>query len=322
MKTAQIIQVLGLLAAIVIGTFGLRQSIVAAQETPPSITLTPSPSITFASTLVIGTGAETAAVTPLPSAVADSAEQFALAPVESNADWTPVKRDFDEVSMVLVPAGCFMMGNFFGNQLEQPMSEQCLDAPFWIDETEVTQADFVRLGGVKEQANAFEGDTRPVESITWVEARDFCQLRGMRLPTEREWEYAARGPDNWVYPWGNDSDDEAAVWRDNSNTETAAVGSQPTGASWVGALDMAGNVWEWTNSVSRLYPYDVANEPDDESEEETNISRIARGGSFSSLSSSLRSSYRLRNYDFEEYYDYGFRCAVSASVTAPQSTAD
>ena len=163
--------------------------------------------------------------TPLPPTL--DPVQLASTPVNANADWTPVSRDFDGVSMVLVPAGCFLMNDEANNQ-------QCFTEPFWIDQTEVTQADFRRLGGVKAAANFFTGDQRPVERITWFEARDFCALRGGRLPTESEWEYAARGPDNLVYPWGNAWDETKAVWSGNSNNQTADVGSIAGGASWVG----------------------------------------------------------------------------------------
>ncbi|MBC6935116.1 MAG: TIR domain-containing protein [Chloroflexi bacterium] len=167
---------------------------------------TPSPTLTTAASIIAGnptaTDAPTDTPTPHPTNTPVpptptprptntpvptlSPEQLAaLTPVTRNADWTPVERDFDGVTMVLVPAGCFMMGsNNYDN--EKPVHEQCFDAPFWIDKYEVTQGQFSRLGGSKVIPNAFTGDNRPVENITWFEARDFCELRGMRLPTEAE----------------------------------------------------------------------------------------------------------------------------------------
>lgn len=127
---------------------------------------------------------------------------------------------------------------------EMPQHQQCFSEPFWIDRTEVTQADFDRLGGKKTDENTFEGDSLPVESILWPEAFEFCQMRGLRLPTEREWEYAARGPDSLIYPWGNTWNPAYVVWRENALQE---VGGRP--ASWVGALDMIGNVAEFTSTT-------------------------------------------------------------------------
>src|SRR5690606_21843483 len=103
--------------------------------------------------------------------------------------------------MVLVPAGCFRMGTNV-NTNERPVHDQCFDQPFWMDKYEVTQAHFRRLGGTQANSFAFPGINLPVENITWNEAQDFCELRGGSLPSEAEWEYAARGPDGLVYPWG------------------------------------------------------------------------------------------------------------------------
>ncbi|MBK8034107.1 MAG: formylglycine-generating enzyme family protein [Chloroflexi bacterium] len=101
---------------------------------------------------------------------------------------------------------------------------------------------------------AFPGEARPVENINWFEARDFCALREARLPTEREWEYAARGPDSLTYPWGNVFVPENVVYNRVAAQGTADVvdaegnPARPGGASWVGALDMSGNVYEWTST--------------------------------------------------------------------------
>jgi formylglycine-generating enzyme required for sulfatase activity len=228
--------------------------------------------------------------------------------IASNSGWTPVERVFDSFIMVQVPAGCFDMGSTDGDPDERPVNRQCFEQPFWIDRTEVTQANFERFGGQKANPNDFDGDQRPVERITWFEARDFCALRGLRLPTEREWEYAARGPGNLIYPWGNDWNLNNAIWVDNANSQTSNVGSRPAGASWVGAQDMSGNVWEWVSSLNQDYPYVV----DDGREEGDNLTgeRVMRGGGWRNDSDFyLRAPYRFAHTIDYQVNSLGFRCA-------------
>jgi len=230
--------------------------------------------------------------------------EFASTPVASNAAWRPVSQDFNGVSMVLVPAGCFLMN-------DEQNNEQCFPEPFWVDQTEVIQADFERLDGVKATANVFAGDERPVEQIRWVEARDFCALRGGRLPTEAEWEYAARGPEGWVYPWGNEFVAENVIYTENSNRQTSPVGAdiRTAGASWVGALDMSGNVWEWVSTIYSGYTYPYIASDGREDINRTDVLRVVRGGSWGRTAAILRSSVRSLN-DFGSYF-IGFRCARS-----------
>jgi formylglycine-generating enzyme required for sulfatase activity len=237
----------------------------------------------------------------------------------SNRDWQVLypdgfQRTFeDRVTMVLVPAGCFMMGIINGYGDEQPVNEQCFDEAFWIDLTEVTQADFERLGGVQATLSFFRGDQLPVEQITWFEARDFCARRGARLPTEAEWEYAARGPDGLVYPWGNEWDEDA-VWFGNANEQTSSVGSRPAGASWVGALDMSGNVWEWVSSVYEPYPYAADDGREEDTGDRTDVQRMLRGGSWWYYGNPdvFRAAVRGRDNPDIRHNDVGFRCARSS----------
>jgi hypothetical protein len=214
--------------------------------------------------------------------------------------WEPVTETFDGVEMVLVPAGCFYMGsNLVGN--EQPIHEICFDEPFWIDKFEVTNEDYGSVGCEDESS---EPD-QPRNCVNWFEASDHCEARGARLPTEAEWEYAARGPDSLVYPWGNAFNMDFSVWAGNSRRQTAPVGSRSEGVSWAGALDLSGNLYEWTSSLFEDYPYG----DDHESDSDTRSMRVPRGGSFSSVT--LRSSNRIIGHPNDIDDDYGFRCARS-----------
>ncbi len=221
--------------------------------------------------------------------------------VAKNADWVPVESEFDAVMMVQVPAGCFMMGNEEGRRDEKPVTQICFEAPYWIDRYEVTNKQYGEAGN-------FPGDNRPRENLTWNEARDFCVKRGARLPTEAEWEYAARGPDSLMYPWGNELVDDNLVFDRNSNNETADVGSKPAGISWVGAYDMSGNVWEWVNSLYERYPYDAA---DGRENADSTEQRVYRGGVGSYIDFAASSAIRFRADPEKRDWFIGFRCARS-----------
>lgn len=223
--------------------------------------------------------------------------------VTENAAWTPVTETFDGVAMVQVPAGCFMMGNEAGRRDERPAHAICFDAPFWIDRTEVTNAQYGSPG-------AFEGDDVARGNLTWFEARDHCLSRGARLPTEAEWEYAARGPDNLIYPWGNELVEENLVFERNSNNTIAPVGSRPAGVSWVGALDMAGNVWEWVSSIYRPYPYTARDGREDL--DDSTSSRVYRGGIGSYIDFAASAPIRFQGVPDTRDWFIGFRCARDA----------
>jgi formylglycine-generating enzyme required for sulfatase activity len=239
--------------------------------------------------------------------------------VGANTDWTPQVKTFDGVEMALVPPGCFMMGasdadiaKQQGNSDEAPQTTICFDAPFWLDKNDVTNGQFKQFNGKAANPSRWTGDNRPREHITWFEARDYCALRGGRLPTEAEWEYATRGPDGLVYPWGNSFEASNVVYSENSGDQTADVGSKPGGASWVGALDMAGNVWQWTNSLNRPYPYN--NGDGRENNSDTSRDRVLRGGSYNNNEYDLRSAGRVDGAP-DYYYVIGFRCARAFEAT-------
>jgi formylglycine-generating enzyme required for sulfatase activity len=282
---------------------------IADSATPAAVT-----DIQSATTETAAAWTDTPAPAPTPT-ITLTPDPLALArmPITRNADWTPVTQDFNGVTMMLVPAGCFMMGSNDGDDNEQPVHEQCFDEPFWIDQTEVTQADFQRLGGQMANENVFDGQQRPVENITWYEARDFCALRGARLPTEREWEYAARGPDNLVYPWGNSWNEDNATSSDNNN-QTTVVGSIPMGNSWVGTYDMSGNVWEWTSTLFEAYPYVATDGRESDTGYRTDVHLVLRSGSFVRSTHVLSAPYRYGGLPNIVSFDVGFRCARNFDV--------
>jgi hypothetical protein len=239
-----------------------------------------------------------------PANVSINIRATADAPITANSQWTPVTQTFDGIDMVLVPEGCFDMGSITGYDAEQPVGQVCFDTPFWLDRTEVTNAQYVSSG-------TFSGDNLPRETVNWSDAKAFCERRGARLPTEAEWEYAARGPNDWIYPWGNDFVADNVVYEGNSSNQTAPVGSKPGGVSWVGALDMSGNVLEWVSTIYDQAHFPYLYQPDDGREDttRTDVPRGVRGGSWYSNEVLLRATTRTANDPTYEDHFVGFRCA-------------
>jgi serine/threonine protein kinase/formylglycine-generating enzyme required for sulfatase activity len=234
-----------------------------ASETPsytPTFTATATATRTPTTTATFTpTATATATFTPTATPYLGSSGN----PVRANADWQPRQTEVNGQTRVLVPAGCFSMGSdLFENT--QPIHLQCIETPFWLDQTEVTEThylDCVTTGACNAIRVSTDGNygllQLPIIYATREEASNYCEWQGGRLPTEPEWEYAARGPDNLIYPWGNDSESLYAVTRDNSYSQQLPnpIGTLPEGISWVGALDMAGNVAEWVSSGYADYPY-------------------------------------------------------------------
>lgn len=220
--------------------------------------------------------------------------------VSQNDQWKPLIREFDGVEMVQVPRGCFMMGSDVGRRDELPVHEICFEKPYWIDRTEVTN---VQYGSEGPQS----GDLRPRTNITWFEARDYCASREMRLPTEAEWEYAARGPDSPIYPWGDELVNQNLVFDKNLPGDTAEVASRPAGVSWVGAMDMSGNVWEWVSSIYRPYPYSANDGREDMAD--TSNRRVYRSGIHTYIDYGVSAAIRFWLLPDERDWYIGFRCA-------------
>ncbi len=286
--------------------------------------------------------------TPTPSPDPDDVLELAWNFSGSNADWMPVIQEFDGVAMVLVPAGCFEMGSTdeeieavfqqcettyptrscenAGFEAESPKHRVCFEEPFWMDRTEVTNAQFTVFKGLAASGSYWRDEAGPREQITWTEASAFCESRGGRLPTEAEWEYAARGPDSLIYPWGNEWAPDKVGLDEDASHQTADVGSWPAGVSWVGALDMSGNVWEW---VADWYDRNYYGALDDGTINPTGPAageaRVLRGGSRVHVEPySFRTAFRLKNVPDSRFLIYGFRCARSMDTTSalPAATAE
>jgi formylglycine-generating enzyme required for sulfatase activity len=224
----------------------------------------------------------------------------------------------DGMTLLYAPAGEFTMGGDTGHNDEKPVHTVYLDA-FWIDQTEVTNDMYkicVRSGKCARPSSLdYYGFTNyPVVNVNWNDAATYCSWAGRRLPTEAEWEKAARGTDGRTYPWGNEAPNDNLLNYDGHPTGgLAKVGSYPNGASPYGAYDMAGNVWEWVNDwYGKTYYQDSpsSNPLGPESGEY----RVIRGGSLNDAGSSVRVTYRNWNVPADEYYSsVGFRCARGTS---------
>jgi formylglycine-generating enzyme required for sulfatase activity len=252
----------------------------------------------------------------------------------------------DEMVQVFVPEGDFLMGTSdeeaaqlcsqFGNPHycvnwytdEKPQHIVWLDA-FWIDRSEVTNAQYAKC---VENGDCQEPDTKspssseyyyfasqyadyPVTYVNWDMAAAYCKWAGRRLPTEAEWEKAARGSDGRLYPWGNDAPAcSLANYLAGGNTcagsQISMVGSHPEDASPYGAFDMAGSVWEWMAdrySAGYVESSSVRNPTGSENGE----SRVLRGGAWDFFTWGLGSAYRNWYNPAEAIYNFGIRCAAS-----------
>ncbi len=244
-----------------------------------------------------GTAASPPGLTPLPG-----------------TRWT---RPADEMVMVYVPRGEFQMGSTAGDSDEQPLHTVALDG-FWIDRTEVTNAQYQRCveagscqapticeWGESTYGDASKAD-HPVVCVDWYGAKAYCGWAGGRLPTEAEWEYAARGPQGYTYPWGNDPPTCRLAHFADCAAAPVSVDSLPDGASWCDALGMAGNVLEWVADWYADYPSAAQTNP---TGPDTGNIKVLRGGDSSSHSYNLRAADRRGDLTPDNRgNNTGFRC--------------
>ena len=224
-----------------------------------------------------------------------------------------------EGSMVSIPAGEFTMGSHDGDADERPAHKVQVNA-FSMDVYEVTvrqYAEFLRAEGFHspldwKTMNQPTHQKYPVANVDWADAAAYCKWAGKRLPTEAEWEKAARGTDGRLYPWGNDPPTplHANYGKTGSHNyeALAPVGTFENGKSPYGIYDMAGNVWEW---VSDWYDTDYyKNSPQQNPEgPSTGGFKVIRGGAWNTSARNLRSSDRYWDPpSFRSLYFPGFRC--------------
>jgi formylglycine-generating enzyme required for sulfatase activity/serine/threonine protein kinase len=284
--------------------------------------------------------AAAAVVAPPPSAVASASAAPVVAACPKGT--------------IAIPGGSFYMGSDDDLPMEKPAHQVSL-APYCMDEFEVTVADYKacsdsgrckRAGttnawdGIKpEETKAFDplcnirdpdGKARhPINCVDWDMADKFCREQGKRLPSEAEWEFAARGPDGRKYPWGDDDPasahlnacgKECMAWGqkngidekpmyavDDGFANTAPVGSFPKGASRYGIQDVVGNVWEWVADWYAPYTKDESKDPKGP---DTGEARVIRGGAWNaSVPAWVRPTFRYRDVPTKRSYGIGFRCA-------------
>ena len=326
----------------------------------PQPTLTSEPTIPLAATAtstpvptVTPPATSTATFTPQPTATSEPVDvitptttvESALVTTNQPGPVATRVSAVDQMVQVYVPAGDFIMGS---NDIEAqtstengraypeiPVNTVYLDG-YWIDKFEVTTSQYALCvdAGVCQPPYLSRSETRPsyfgdpeyanypVIYVSWYMSTAYCAWAGRRLPTEAEWEKAARGTDGRKYPWGNDPvNGERANFCDincprsianpifdDGYADTAPVGSYPAGASPYGVMDMSGNVWEWTSTIIKPYPY---NATDGREDPDKYAERVWRGGPWSNGYWWVRSSVRYRSIPSYWYVNLGFRCASS-----------
>lgn len=231
-------------------------------------------------------------------------------------------REIDGMPMVRIPAGTFIMGSDTG-QLNQAPAHSVRLSAYWIDQYEVTVSQYtacVAAGACtppwafnsESHPDYYEGEAfqqYPIQAITWRQAAAYCAWVGGRLPTEAEWEKAARGTDQRMYPWGDDAPDCTKANFDRCQIDPAQVGSYSAGVSPYGLYDMAGNVWEWTADYydSEAYAANAERNPQGPA---SGTHRVIRGGSWSTADITQQTTYRYPSDPSSAWNSVGIRCVI------------
>lgn len=241
--------------------------------------------------------------------------------------------DVDGMELVYIPAGTFDMGSESGGLDESPVHSVSLRG-YWLDRTEVTNEMFVRFlnaAGNKREGgttwldpidpflSVFEKDgvwqilpgkeNYPIMNVSWYGAKAYCTWVGRDLPTEAQWEHAAKGADSRRFPWGNDAPDCSKARFSGCGNAPVEVGSLPQGSNRWGVFDLAGNVAEWINDRYAADYYQTS--PQVEPPGPVNgYYRVIRGGYWGSTYLALQTSYRDWNGADERMNGVGFRCAL------------
>ncbi|HEY9078152.1 MAG TPA: bifunctional serine/threonine-protein kinase/formylglycine-generating enzyme family protein [Anaerolineaceae bacterium] len=324
---------LALLAGLCIGLVWLGSRVLPGffATRTPALTITPhllTPALNLTPTLTLAPSRTfTPAFTPTFTLTSTPSltPTFTLTPKDGDSIVSPK----DGTTLLYVSAGEFKMGSADADKDaiddEKPQHSVTLDA-FWIDKTEVTNAMYARCvaAGACAAPNRMGSNSRssyygnnayanyPVITVDWNQAKTYCEWAGRRLPTEAEWEKVARGTDERIYPWGNTSPDCSMLNFSGQNNgcvgDTTEVGKYPKGASPYGALDMAGNVWEWVADWYGSYSSSPSKNPQGSS---SGQNRVLRGGSWNDGARDVRAAVRGGSDPGSIDLSFGFRCAVS-----------
>jgi eukaryotic-like serine/threonine-protein kinase len=332
---------------------GTAAAILGVAELRGKETASGAPSGSSAGAIALASAVPPTGAVPLASA-APSAGAVVLASGASAAGGALAPPAPCPQGMIAVPGGSFFMGSDEGLAIEKP-AHQVLLEPFCIDRFEVTVKKYkacsdegrckragatnVWVGITSKDSAAFDPlcnirqpeakASHPINCVDWEMAEQYCREQGERLPTEAEWEFAARGPDGRKYPWGDDDpaadrlnacgkecmawglkngvDEKAMYDADDGFPNTAPVGSFPKGASRYGVEDVVGNVWEWVADWYGPYSPTESKAPTGPTQGDE---KVVRGGSWNgSYAAWVRPTFRYKDAPSKRSYGYGFRCA-------------